>query len=123
MLINPQRVAKTMSDETVDNSTSSVIAVKSSGVKKDRVVLFTIDDVEYDVPAKPGINITLKFLNTMRKSDNEMFAALQLLEDMLGAEKYADLLNFEELTDELLGKILEQCVALAMTRVEDQAGK
>jgi len=113
--------AKKVEEEVVDNS--GPIVVKSSGKKKDRVVLFTIDDVEYSVPAKPGVNVTLKFLNEMRKSGNEMFAALGLLEAMLGEEKYNELLDYEELEDELLGQILEQVVKLAMDRVEENQGK
>lgn len=108
-------------EETVENSGPMVI--KSSGKKGERVVLFTIDDVEYSVPAKPGPNVTLKFLDEMRRTGNEMFAALGLLEAMLGKEKYQDLLDYEELEDELLGNILEQVVNLAMSRVEGPAGK
>lgn len=108
-------------DEAVENSGPMVI--KSSGKKADRVVLFTIDDVEYSVPAKPGPNVTLKFLDEMRRTGNEMFAALGLLEAMLGKEKYQDLLNYDELEDDTLGDILEQVVNLAMSRVEGPAGK
>lgn len=108
-------------EETVDNS--GPIVVKSSGKKKDRVVLFTIDDEEYSVPAKPGVNVTLKFLDVMRKTGNEMFAAMGLLETMLGEEKYNELLDYDELEDDLLGQILEQVVKIAMERVEETQGK
>jgi hypothetical protein len=107
--------------EAVDNS--GPIVVKSSGKARERVVLFTIDDEEFSVPAKPGVNVTLKFLNEMRKSGNDMFAALGLLEAMLGQEKYDKLLDYDELEDELLGRILEQVVKLAMDRVEETSGK
>lgn len=108
-------------EETVDNS--GPIVVKSSGKAAERVVLFTIDGVEFTVPKRPGVNMTLKFLNEMRKSKNEMFAALGLLEAMLGEEKYNELLDYEELEDDLLGEILEQVVKLAMDRIEDESGK
>lgn len=108
-------------EETVDNS--GPIIVKSSGKAAERVVLFTIDGVEFTVPKRPGVNMTLKFLNEMRKSKNEMFAALGLLEAMLGEEKYNELLDYEELEDDLLGEILEQVVKLAMDRIEDESGK
>lgn len=108
-------------EETVENSGPRVI--KSSGKARERVVLFTIDDEEFSVPAKPGPNVTLKFLDEMRRTGNEMFAALGLLEAMLGKEKYQTLLDYEELEDELLSEILEQVVKLAMDRVENAAGK
>ena len=108
-------------EETVENG--GPIVVKSSGKTRERIVLFTIDDEEFSVPAKPGPNVTLKFLDEMRRTGNEMFAALGLLEAMLGKEKYAALLDYEELEDDLLGQILEQVVKLAMDRVEESAGK
>lgn len=116
-------VEATESEETESVDNSGPIVIKHSGKVAERVVLFTIDDEEFDVPAKPGVNITLKFLNEMRKSNNEMFAALGLLEAMLGEEKYTELLDFDELDDDLLGKILEQVVKLAMDRVEATTGK
>lgn len=115
------KTSKAVEEEKVDNS--GPIVIKSSGKAAERVVLFTIDDEEFSVPKRPGVNVTLKFLNEMRKSNNEMFAALGLLEAMLGSEKYNQLLDYEELEDEVLGKILEQVVRIAMERVEETSGK
>lgn len=110
--------------ETKTNTTpTKPMAFKSSGTKVDRVTLFTIDDKEYTVPKKPRMNTTIKFLDEMRKTGNEMFAALRLLEDMLGSEAYNELLEWDDMTDELLGKIIEQCVSLATGAVEEQRGK
>lgn len=110
-----------MSDENLENS--GPIIVKSTGEKKGKIVLFTIDDQEFTVPAKPGMRVALKFLNQMKKSDNEMFGMLQLLEDMLGADQYEKLLDYEELTDELVGKIAEQCITLALGNAQETTGK
>lgn len=106
-----------------DHNNSGPIIVKSTNEKKDRIVLFTIDDKEFTVPAKPGMRVALKFLNEMKRSDNEMFGMLQLLQDMLGDEQYNALLDYEELTDDLVGKIAEQCVALALGNAQDTVGK
>jgi hypothetical protein len=108
-------------EETVDNST--VLSFKSKKTKAERVPLFTIDDETYTVPAKPGANVTLKFLDELRRTGNEMFAALSLLETMLGKEAYQKFLDWEELEDDQLSEVLEQVVALAMKRVEGDAGK
>jgi hypothetical protein len=118
----PAKKVEAEAVEEVSNENGPIV-VKSSGKAQERVVLFTIDDEEFTVPAKPGVNITLKFINEMRRSNNEMFAALQLLEAMLGKDKYDRLLDYDELDDELLGKILEQVVKLAMERVEETSGK
>jgi len=110
-----------MSEDSYDNS--GPIIIKSKGEKKDRIVLFTIDDREFTVPAKPGMKVALKFLNQMKRSDNEMFGMLQLLEDMLGPEQYEALLDYDELSDELVGKIAEQCVKLALGNSQETTGK
>jgi|SRR5688572_23003614 hypothetical protein len=110
-----------MADEALENS--GPIVIKSSGEKKDKIVLFTIDDQDFTVPAKPGMRVALKFLNQMKKSDNEMFGMLQLLEDMLGEEQYNKLLDYEELSDELVGKIAEQCITLALGNAQETTGK
>lgn len=109
--------------ETVDNAESGPKAYKSTGKKGARVVLFTIDDKEYTVPEKPGPNVTLKFLDELRRTGNEMFAALSLLETMLGKEDYQAFLDWDELDDETMGEVLEQVVQLALARVESAAGK
>src|SRR4051812_9946239 len=108
-------------EETVDNSGPKVY--KSSGKESERVVLFTIDDEEFSVPKKPAPNVTLKFLDELRRTGNEMFAALSLLESMLGKDKYALFLDWEEMTDEVMSDVLEQVVSLALSRIEDNAGK
>jgi len=115
---------ETKVDETeVDNSSTNVLSFKSKKEKGDRVVLFTIDDEEYTVPAKPKANVTLKFLDELRRTGNEMFAALSLMETMLGKEKYQKFLDWEDLEDEQLSEVLEQVVSLAMSRVEGDQGK
>lgn len=109
-------------EETVDN-TNGPKAYTSSSEKKARVTLFTIDDVEYTVPAKPGPNVTLKFLDELRRTGNEMFAALSLLETMLGKDSYQAFLDWEDLQDDQLSDVLEQVVGLAMNRVDETTGK
>jgi hypothetical protein len=108
-------------EESVDNSAPK--AYKSSGVKGERVTLFTIDDKEYTVPAKPGANVTLKFLDELRRTGNEMFAALSLMESMLGKDDYADFLDWDDMNDDTMTEVLEQVVQLALARVENTSGK
>ena len=112
-------------EDVVDNATHSEgpLRIKSSGKKAERVVLFYIDDEEFSVPAKPGPNVTLKFLDEMRRTGNDMFAALGLLETMLGKEKYTKFLDYEELDQDLLNNVLGQVIDLAMSTVEGPAGK
>jgi len=116
--------------EEVDNN-SDVTAprrIKKGSRNAPRVTLFEYEDEDgnvtvYTVPEKPGPNVTLKFLNELRKSGNEMFASMSLLESMLGKEKYDELLEIEDLEDDDLAAILEAVVKLAMERAEEVTGK
>lgn len=107
--------------EDVDNASPKVY--KSSGKKAERVTLFTIDDKDYTVPVKPGPNVTLKFLDELRRTGNEMFAALALLETMLGKEDYNAFLDWDEMDDEIMSDVLGQVVSIALERVEANTGK
>ena len=126
------RTAKTTPEvpEEVDNN-SDVAAprrVKKGARKAPRVTLFEYEDeagtvTEFTVPEKPGPNVTLKFLDELRRTGNEMFASMSLLESMLGKEKYGELLDIEDLEDDDLAAILEAVVKLAMERAEEVTGK
>lgn len=89
--------------------------------KADRVVLFTIDDEEYDVPKEPGMKVVMRYLNVARKTGNDLFAAQQLVEDMLGEEKWDKFLNWDGMTDKVMNTVLEKCIELAVKSVEDTA--
>lgn len=102
----------------VDNSESEVIEFKSSGKKKDRVLLFKVDDEEFDVPAKPGMGTVMRYLNVARKSGNDLYAAQSLVEEMLGEEKWDKFLNWPDLDDEIMNKVVEKCIELAVASVE-----
>jgi hypothetical protein len=116
--------------EEVDNNSDVTTPrrIKKGARAVERITLFEYEEedgtvIEFKVPRKPGPNVTLKFLNELRKSGNEMFAAMSLLESMLGKEKYDELLDIEDLEDEDLADILEVVVKLAMERAEEVGGK
>lgn len=114
-------------DKAVDNSEpveGEVLQFKSKKDKtKDRVLLFTIDDEEFDVPKKPGMGTVMRYLNVARKSGNDLFAAQALVEEMLGEDKWEKFLNWDDLDDEIMGKVIERCVSLAVASVEDTQKK
>ncbi len=90
---------------------------------KDRVTLFSIDDEEFTVPRKPGMGTVMRYLNVARKSGNDLFAAQALVEEMLGEDKWNTFLNWEDLDDEVMGKVIEKCVSIAVSSVEDTQKK
>lgn len=87
--------------------------------KADRVVLFTIDDTEFDVPAKPGMRIVMRYLNVARKTGNDLYAAQQLVEDMLGEEKWNQFLDWPDFDDKVMNTVIEKCIDIAVKSVED----
>ncbi len=106
-----------------DNTQPEVLEFKSKGTTKDRVLLFKIDDEEFDVPEKPGMGTVMRYLNVARKTGNDLFAAQSLVEELLGEEKWDKFLNWPDLDDEIMGKVIEKCVSLAVSSVEDTKAK
>jgi len=62
-----------------------------------RVPLFTIDGVEYSMPAEPPAFVVLAYLKTVREKGDDV-AAYELLENMLGEEAYEALRNCKTAT-------------------------
>jgi hypothetical protein len=119
-------VAVAKADKNLDNETpveGEVLEFKSKKEKKDRVVLFKIDDEEFTVPKKPGMGTVMRYLNVARKTNNDLFAAQALVEELLGAEAWEKFLSWEDLDDEIMGKVIEKCVNLAVASVEATQGK
>lgn len=107
----------------VDNSENAVLAFTSKSDKEDnRRVLFTIDGDEFSVPGKFGPNVTLRFMNDMRKH-GEMPAVLGLLEKTLGEDKLEKLLDWDDLTDEVMGQIIDQVMNLVIGESAGVSGK
>lgn len=114
--------------EEVSNEEKSLRVIKKGKRTVVRIPLFVYEDedgntTEFTVPEKPGPNVTLKFLDELRRTGNEMFASMSLLSAMLGKEQYDALLDIDDLEDEDLSAILEAVVTLAMERAEEVAGK
>lgn len=63
----------------------------------ERIVVFTLDDVDYSMPNKPRPNVGIEYLRRAR--ENAETAALYLLEEALGADAVAALAGHEDLTD------------------------
>jgi hypothetical protein len=121
-------VAEVPEEVSNENAVGAPRRIKKGAKVTPRVTLFEYEDengnvTEFTVPEKPGPNVTLQFLDELRRSGNEMFASMSLLESMLGKVKYQELLQIEDLEDEDLGAILEAVVKLAMERAEEVTGK
>lgn len=71
----------------------------------EQVELFSLDGQMYSIPAKPKVNIALKYLRLVRQQGQEV-AAGWLLEELLGTEAYEALMDFEDLTEEQLETVM-----------------
>lgn len=78
--------------------------------------LFTLDGVDYFVPAHPRAGIALTYLQKARVnlSDANAWAAEQLL----GPDAWRVLVDWPGLTFELLGRIVGLCVNLVVGAAE-----
>lgn len=81
--------------------------------------LFAIGDQVYTVPAKPRVNIALRYLRDVRKMGPAL-AESALLEAMLGPEGYEALCDYDGLKTEHMEQITETAAKLALGALEDQ---
>jgi hypothetical protein len=98
----------------------AIALVTRKELDEDRVPVFSIDDVEYTVPARPRPNISLKFMRNLHDHD-EQYAMAALMEDMLGKDGWNALCEFDGLTEEELTDIMDLIQELAMGGSENAA--
>ena len=84
---------------------------------EERVPLFYIDDVEYTVVKRPHANVGLKMLELLR-TQGEPAAQAYVLGKLLGADGYAALLEYDDLTAEQYAHICQVAARLALGSLE-----
>ena len=90
--------------------------------ERDEIPLFSIDDKTYSVPAKVKMNKSLRVMHIQRTQGQE--AAMDyMMGMMLGEEGYNALMDYDDLTDEVLGDILEIVLSLVYSKVDVPKGK
>lgn len=88
---------------------------------QDRVVVFTLDGVEFTMPRKPRMNLGIRFLWEM-KYLGEVKAVPNFLEAMLGKEGFQALAMAEAITPEQFKAVLDIAQNLAMGESESPLG-
>jgi uncharacterized protein YihD (DUF1040 family) len=89
---------------------------------EEQIQIFSIDGKEYTIPAKPRVNVALKYLHDA-KHKSEDIAAAGLLENLLGEEGYEALMNYEDLTADQLKAIMKIVQKVALGSMEESQGK
>ncbi len=85
------------------------------------VDLFSIDDQTYRIPAKPRVNIALRYL-WHAKQYGEDRAAAELLEALLGPAGFEAIVNYDGLTSDDLGNIMEIATKHTLGALDDIKG-
>lgn len=85
------------------------------------VVLFELDGREFTVPAKPRAVVSLRYLRAIKQGGQEL-AAAQLLTDLLGADGFNALCEYEDLTPAQFKAILEAAQRLSIGSMEEAFG-
>jgi hypothetical protein len=93
------------------------LRLTSSNEPAQRVPLFYINDVEYSVSARPGVNVALKYIHLFR-TEGDTVATAYLLDRLLGSEGYQALMNYDDLTVEQFARICEIATQLTLGALE-----
>ena len=84
---------------------------------EERVPLFYIDDVEYTVAKRPNVNVGLQMMHLFR-TQGEAAATDYVLDKLLGADGYAALREYDDLTPAQFKHICQVAVKLALGSLE-----
>lgn len=84
---------------------------------EERVPLFYIDDTEYTVVKRPGVNIGLQYLHLTRTAGQEI-AVDYLLGKLLGEDGYRALREYDRLKPEQFERICEVAARLTLGAME-----
>lgn len=88
---------------------------------EERVELFSIDDTSYTIPKKFPVGLGLKVIRTARRSGQEI-AMAELLEEVIGSDAYDALVNYKDLEDEHLERLMNIVNQLALGSLEGPKG-
>lgn len=117
---------KTKPEPADPTEPAPVVLSTKSDVDESRKVLFSIDGVDYTIPARPRPNLALKFM-WQTKTLGEDEAGINLLIAMLGEEGFEALSNYEQLTTEQFVQVMTIAQDVAMGALEavgkDSAGE
>jgi len=114
-------VSLTATPEPV-NGDGPVRLVTGSAPPAPNVELFSLDGVSYTIPAKPRVNLALRYLWHSKQYGDDR-AAAELLESLLGADGFEALVNYDDLTTEQFDAIMGAATKYTLGALEDGTGK
>ena len=85
----------------------------------DRIVVFTLNGVDYSIPRRVNMSIGLRFIRDRARFGSDV-AIVNLMEEMLGEDGYNALLSYDGVTDKDFETITEVLSRAAMGKLEAQ---
>lgn len=98
-----------------------VVITTDTEANEERLPVFSIDGVEYTMPAEVPASMALRVLDTIRRLGQEA-AVSYLLEEVLGPEAYQALLNCRTLKPEQLKAVVAVVQDHVLGAVEETSG-
>jgi hypothetical protein len=89
---------------------------------EERVVLFSLDDAEFTIPRKFPVNLGLRVIRTMRRR-GEAIAMAELLEEVIGADAYEALVNYPDITNDDIARLMQIVNDLALGSLDSPKGR
>lgn len=94
---------------------------EQSAAPPEMVDLFSIDGVTYQIPAKPRVNLALKYLWHVRQYGEDR-AGAELLEALLGSKGFQALVEYDELEPDQFVTILTAAQQVTLGVMESVRG-
>ncbi len=109
-------------DATAGHEPVRIVSASPGGAPAKMIDLFEMDGVMHQIPAKPRINLVLRFL-FQAKTLGEDMAAANLLESLIGTDGFAALVNYDDLEPDQFQQILAIAQKVSMGELERVMGE
>lgn len=95
----------------------SIALTSKSAEEVEQIELFSIDGVSYTIPNKARVNVGLRYMKKMRDESGNA-ADAWLLEELVGKEGFEALMDYNDLTPEVLEAIVQAAAKVVLGEME-----
>lgn len=95
----------------------SIALTTKSTEEVETIELFSIDGTSYTIPNKARVNVGLRYMKIMRDEGGSA-ADAWLLEALLGKEAFEALMDYDDLTPDVLEQIVEAAAKVVLGEME-----
>ena len=98
-----------------------MIEIRTSDAPVEMVDLFSIDDVVYQVPAKPQVHLALQFFDDAAET-SYLEAQMKLMKNLIGEKAWLALTECKDLTQDQMKAISDELLDRTLGGVENETG-